>query len=621
MFCTLAVKFFHAWRYRLTSEYLGWILADVSCLLLIELILALVCRCWLRKWVVRSATVAAAIVCTWSVMNAGWLIRTGTQILPRVLLPVIRAPVSALYIVGVNLARMPVAAVLLLAPSAVALAFFLFVLAKPALPTYDRRGFARRAVVCVAIIIAAMVLRPAVTRRGSSQIASVGLRYNSQLRAILSLILPDARHEVEPEREIPSFDQLTLIPKPGGLKHNLVLVVLEGIQYQYTSLADKQSDLTPYLASLAQEGVEFSNARSSVTHTTKALFALLTGRFPSASQDIAEAVPAPKPYAGLATVLKGALNYRTAFFQSAMGSFESRPGLIYNLGFERFCARDEAADPNSFLGYLGCDEFSMLRPVFEWIKGGDQPFFVTILCSATHDPYEVPGWFGTPAKEPLQRYRQAISYTDKFLAALDVELANLGLTDNTIFCVVGDHGEGFGEHGLLGHERIVFDEVLHIPFCLRAPFLLEPGARVSHPAGSVDLTPTLLGLLGFETREGGFDGENLLASISDERKVYFCGWMQEGPAGFVKGSRKVIYNPTSKTTSIYDLTTDPLELVNIEVPRPEAEGIGDEIAAWRKSTVLKLQQQRTGRKVLFGHWVCNWTNRVSSAKYAGKERR
>ena len=68
------------------------------------------------------------------------------------------------------------------------------------------------------------------------------------------------------------------------------------------------------------------------------------------------------------------------------------------------------------------------------------------------------------AKEPLERYQQSITYTDKFLAALDVELGNLGITDNTIFCVIGDHGEAFGEHGLLGHERIAFDEVLRVPF-------------------------------------------------------------------------------------------------------------------------------------------------------------
>jgi arylsulfatase A-like enzyme len=523
--------------------------------------------------------------------------------------------------VGVNLARMPVAAFLLLAPSAIALVFLSFVLAKPAVPLYDRRGFARRAAICVAIIVAALLVRPVVPKRGSTDIASAGLGDNSQLRAVMSLVLPDPHHEAEPQREVPSCDQSVLTAKPAGVTHNVVVVVLEGIQYRYTSLADEENDLTPYLARLAEEGIEFPNTRSSLTHTTKALFALFTGRFPSASQDLAEAVPVPRPYASMATVLRSSLGYRTAFFQSAMGSFEARPGLVHNLGFDKFWAREDVADPNAFLGYLGCDEFSMLEPVCNWIKAGAQPFFLTILCSASHDPYEVPAWFGTPANDPIERYRQVISYTDTFLAALDVELANLGLTDNTIFCVVGDHGEAFGEHGRAGHERIPFDEVLHVPFCLRAPLLLEPGGKVADPAGSVDLTPTLLSLLGFDTASAGFDGRNLCAPPSQqERRVYFCGWMQEGPAGFVEGSRKLIYDPTSKTASIYDLSADPGELARIEVPGQEAEEIADQIAAWRTSTVIKIRQQRTGKELLFGQWLCDWRNRVSSARYAKKER-
>ena len=95
------------------------------------------------------------------------------------------------------------------------------------------------------------------------------------------------------------------------------MVVLEGVQYKYTSLADTKSDLTPYLAKLAAQGVEFSNMRSTLTHTTKALFALLGGRYPSASQDVVEAVPAISPYGGLATILADKVGYRTAFFQSA----------------------------------------------------------------------------------------------------------------------------------------------------------------------------------------------------------------------------------------------------------------------------------------------------------------
>jgi len=430
----------------------------------------------------------------------------------------------------------------------------------------------------------------------------------------------DHRRSFKPERKIPTLDQLRITRKPQQLNRNIVVVVLEGIQYQYTSFADRQNNLTPYLATLAGQGVEFSNTRSSITHTTKALFALLTGWYSSASQDIAETVPVVKPYAGIVTTLRDKLDYRTAFFQSAMGNFESRPGLVYNLGFDKFWARDDLNDPNCFLGYLACDEFEMLKPITDWIKANERPFFLTILCSVTHDPYEVPEWFDTPAKEPIERYRQSILYTDKFLAALDVELARLNLTDKTIFCVIGDHSEAFGEHGQLGHALIAFDEVLRIPFCLRAPFLVEPGVKVAEPVSSVDLTPTLLGLLGFETETFGFDGVNVLGSIPEGRKVYFSGWMQEGPAGFVQGERKFIYNPADRTACVYDIGTDPLELVRMEPPEQQVQKIVDEIVAWRKSTIFQLDQQRSGKKVLFDRWLCRWTNRVCSAKYQPKER-
>ena len=87
LFCTLAAKFFHSYRLNLVGEYFSWVLTDIAVLLGIEVLLALVCFRWPRKSVVRAAVVTAAVVCTWSVMNAGWLIKTGTQILPTVLLP------------------------------------------------------------------------------------------------------------------------------------------------------------------------------------------------------------------------------------------------------------------------------------------------------------------------------------------------------------------------------------------------------------------------------------------------------------------------------------------------------------------------------------------------------
>ena len=625
LFCTLAVKFFHSWRLGLVNEYFGWILADIAVLLAIEVVLAIACFRWPGRLAFRVVVVISAVVCTWSVMNAGWLIRTGMQILPAVLLPLFRDPLNALRIISVNLVKMPATAVILLAPSAVALIFFFFVLAKPSPPDYSRRRFAGRIFVSVALILAVVLLRSAVVRPGSSsaRIASAGLHYNCQMRAVTCFFSDNYGRRAKfdlanAERKVPAFDRIRieLSPEARGINHNVVIVVLEGVQYNYTSLADSRSNLTPYLAALAKQGVEFTNTRSTLTHTTKVLFGLLTGRLPSASQDLAEAVPAVKPYASIATILKQKLDFRTAFFQSAKGNFESRPGLVYNLGFDKFWAREDLGDPNCFLGYLACDEFSMLRPIVEWIKADiRKPFLLTILCSVTHDPYEVPEWFAIPARELIERYRQSILYTDKFLAALDAELVRLNLADKTIFCVIGDHGEAFGEHGLLGHERIPFEEVLRIPFCLRAPFLVEPSVKIAEPVCSVDLTPTLLALLGFETETVGFDGADALGPLPDDRKVYFSGWMQQGSAGFVKANRKFIYNPANKTVSVYDLSTDPLELLRAELPERQAQKIADEIIAWRKNSIFKLDQQPAGEKMLFGTWLCKWHKRICSARY------
>ncbi len=628
LFCTLMVKFFHSLRNDMVNEYFGWVLADISVLLGFEVILALFCFGWPRKVVVRLATVFAAVVCTWSVMNAGWLIRMGRQILPSVLVSLIRDPVSALGMVGVNLAKMPKAAVILLGPSAVALTFFFYILAKPRLPAYNQKRFIKRMIICIIIILAAVSLHDVVARRSTPRTISEEMRYNCHLKAITSLFFSDTGRLAEldfrnAKRTIPAYDQvqISMSPRPRQIKHNVVIVILEGVQYRYTSLAEPESKLTPFLAALAGQGVEFVNARSTLTHTTKVLFALLTGRFPSVSQDLAETVPAPKPYAGIATILKQELNFRTAFFQSAKGSFEARPGMVYNLGFDKFWARDDLNDPNAFLGYLGCDDFAMLAPISEWISADSSPFLLTILCSVTHDPYEVPEWYATPAKEPVERYRQAISYTDKFLSTLETELLRLNLLDDTVLCVVGDHGEAFGEHGLLGHERIAFDEVLRIPFCLRAPSLVKPRTKVKKPVSSVDLAPTLLTLMGFDTNSVGFDGTNALGYIPEDRRVYFSGWMQLSSAGFVKGDRKFIYNPMDKMVYVYSLSNDPFELVRIEMAQKQAGEIADDIIAWRKNSIFRLDKRRTGRKMLFDNWFCRWTNRISSVKYQGKNQK
>lgn len=629
LFCNMAVKLFQAIRSGLILQYPAWILTDIAMLLTIEVILLLICHRWPTKRVVRGVTIFAAVVCTWSVINAGWLIRTGTQILPMELSPLIRDPVNIFRMVLGNLWSMPGVAAILLIPSAVALAFFFSVLARPRLPEYDRKHLRTRIIVSLAISALAAIGNLSIS--GLTRVAAPGLRSNCQSRAVLAFLLPRYRHLARNDfnnasRELPRHDAIPVKLKPQWVNHNVVIVVLEGVQYDCTSLAMEQGGiapvggsegggLTPYLASVARQGVSFTNARAVVTHTTKALFALLTGRAPSASQDIGETVPMDQPYASLATILKKGLGFRTAFFQSATGTFEGRPGLVHNLGFDTFWAREDLHDPNQFVGYLGSDEFAMLQPIHDWIKSEDKPFLLVVLCSVTHDNYLVPRWYAPRADQAVDRYYQTISYTDQFIAALDAQLVDLNLTEDTIFCVIGDHGEGFDEHFVKGHERLSYEEVLRIAMSMRAPYLIEPGMRVTGPVNSMDVTPTILGLLGFDIGPMNFDGVNALQPLPQDRKVYFACWMQQGPTGFIQHDNKFVYDPEHDTVSRYCLSVDPLELSAEQLPKEQAQRLTQEIMQWRRGTIFRLDQTETGHTTLFGSWHCKWNRRISAVKH------
>jgi arylsulfatase A-like enzyme len=618
--CTVAVKFYHALRYDVTHEFLGWILADLVVLLGVEAVLAVLCFRWPKRWMIRSAMVFAAIICTWSVINGAWVIKTGAQILPVEVLPLVKDPLNHLGIIGIGLAKMPVQAFALLGPSSVALTFFFFVLANPACPKQSGRFLFGRILITLVLLGIAIPTRGTMAaRRRPSQLATSSLHFNSQLKALTSIVMPDSgpltREDfLTARRQILRENQINLPVNDSARRLNVVMVVLESIQYSHTSFVQKDHDPTPFLRKFADEGVLFTNTRSTLTHTSKALFSLLSGRYPCASQDVVEAVPTENHYASLATVLNRQLGYRTAFFQSAKGSFEARPSLVKNLGFDTFWAREHNNDPNCFLGYLAADDFIMLDPMADWIKSDTKPFFAVTLCSAAHDPYEVPSWYGEPAKEPQDRYKQIVSYTDRFVEKLDNRLAEMGLKDNTVVCIVGDHAEAMGEHGKVGHERIGFEEVLRIVWAIRSPGL-QAGSKIHTPVSSIDVAPTLFSLLGFDEKAGAFAGKNALLPIAPDRRIFFSGWIPGGPAGYIVGNKKYLYTPSVDEVSAYDLTSDPQELASLFVSDNQARLIAEVLIDWRKKTVFQPQQEQRGKRLVFNTWLCSWAGRDPTAKY------
>jgi arylsulfatase A-like enzyme len=130
-----------------------------------------------------------------------------------------------------------------------------------------------------------------------------------------------------------------------------------------------------------------------------------------------------------------------------------------------------------------------------------------------------------------------------------------------VIVALGDHGEGFGDKGIRQHDNHFFEEGLHVPWVMAGPGV--PHAAIGGDASLVDVTPTLLELLGLPMVAGAAastPGRSLLGGPPRGRRLLpFSCWYDERCRGFVDGGRKVVFVPEAGTAFWFDLAADPDE--------------------------------------------------------------
>jgi arylsulfatase A-like enzyme len=116
----------------------------------------------------------------------------------------------------------------------------------------------------------------------------------------------------------------------------------------------------------------------------------------------------------------------------------------------------------------------------------------------------------------VEQYDSELVRLDDALQRLEEGLEELGRSDR-LMVVVGDHGEGLNrpKHAGRAHARWLYDANLHVPLIFSGPGV-QPGHVVEGVTQSVDLAPTLLGLVGIEGDEL-LQGRSQLDAIQGER--------------------------------------------------------------------------------------------------------
>ncbi len=120
-------------------------------------------------------------------------------------------------------------------------------------------------------------------------------------------------------------------------------------------------------------------------------------------------------------------------------------------------------------------------------------FFLWIHFYDAHHPY-----LSTTGNSPdsRQAYMEEIELVDRQLGRVLATIEELGIANTTAVVVVGDHGEGLGDHGELDHGSFLYETTQHVPLIIKVPGWTPAGQSVSARVRTVDVAPTLLELAG-----------------------------------------------------------------------------------------------------------------------------
>ncbi|MFW6057913.1 MAG: LTA synthase family protein, partial [Persicimonas sp.] len=335
---------------------------------------------------------------------------------------------------------------------------------------------------------------------------------------------------------------------------NIVLIILESTRPDDMSIYAEPSaresgdpaPTTPFLESIADESLVFERHYTTVPHTSKALVSVLCGIYPHWRSITTEALPVSLPARCLPEML-ARQGYATSFFQAATAHFEDRDLLVDNMGFESlFAAEDVATDDFEVVNYFGYEEDALLEPSFEWAdEHADQPFLLTYLTVMSHSPYTAPGVDsqGRPPEQVRQDYRDTIRYADRFVERIFGHFRDTGLAEDTIFVVLSDHGEAFGEHGIYSHNGVLYEEGVRSAMMIHAPGDPVLRGRREHLSSHLDVVPTVADAAGFSVEGASYPGRALIEPPPEDspRQLMLHGWYDNRVLGSVEQNHKFIY--------------------------------------------------------------------------------
>lgn len=170
------------------------------------------------------------------------------------------------------------------------------------------------------------------------------------------------------------------------------------------------------------------------------------------------------------------------------------------------------------------------------------------------------------AKKLRHAYYASVSYVDAQIGKVLDELERLGLSDNTIVVLWGDHGWHLGDQRVWG-KHTIFENALQSPLIIKAPGIAPKKIDKNQIVSSVDIYPTLMELCGIKT-DFPLDGQSLVSLAKHgedkERQNLAFSYFNQGISMRTERYRLTEYfRDQQPVVELYDHLSDPNETINI----------------------------------------------------------
>ncbi|MBW1736836.1 MAG: sulfatase [Deltaproteobacteria bacterium] len=377
---------------------------------------------------------------------------------------------------------------------------------------------------------------------------------------------------------------------------NVVLITLDACRKDVFGAYGNPNRLTPFMDSLADKSIRFTNVQAIGPYTQASFPGILTSSY---YLDFGWHKQCPPERVLVSEVLKKS--------GVATAAFHSNPYLSgyfgWNRGWDLFMdSMQDRITPK--VPFLKGDKVNQRAEAWLSSRAKDKnnrPFFLWIHYMDVHEPYIPPPkylqmvnpaldlnddeMFGLFKEVVLKRdvsdpenirvlkqlYDAHVREVDDYVKEFFSILEKLALLEDTAVILTSDHGDEFNEHGGLSHDSTMYSELVDVPLLIYEPHRAQ-GETCDQLISNVDIPPTITHLMDVHPHEK-WAGRSILPISEYYERGCFGEAIGKKGQGEVKvktevhyyreGNLKIIYREAGDIWEMYDLDKDPGEGNNV----------------------------------------------------------